>query len=110
VFRVCHRWVFIGGNFQVSSCRESPWIHCNFFTKPKINLTIQRPQTLPDGYPLRPKTLGERLKKKRLDMELFQKDVAQIVGVSADTVTNWERGRTKPSKHAMIRIQQFLEN
>ena len=81
----------------------------NFFTKPKISLTVQRPKILLDGYPMRPKTLGERIKKKRMDMGLFQKDVARIVGVSTDTITNWEKGRTKPCRRNTRKIDLFLE-
>ena len=53
---------------------------------------------LPDDYPIRPRTIGEKLKKKRLDMGLYQKDVAEIIGVDVNTVTNWEKGRCKPTK------------
>jgi len=109
VCEVHPRWFLISINSQVSSCRESPWIHGNFFTKPKIKLTVQRPKTLPDGYPLRPKTLGDRIKKKRMDMGLFQRDVARIIGVSVDTITNWEKGRTRPSRYSMLKIHQFLK-
>lgn len=42
-------------------------------------------------------------------MELFQKDIAQIIGVSTDTVTNWEKGRTKPSLKNLDKIMQFLK-
>jgi len=42
-------------------------------------------------------------------MELFQKDVARIIGVSTDTVTNWEKGRTKPCRKSMGKIELFLE-
>ena len=101
--------VFNGINLQASNSCELPWIHCNFFTKPKINLTVQRPKTLPDGYPTRPKTLGERIKKKRMDMGLFQKDIARIIGISTDTITNWEKGRTEPNNDNMLQIQRFLE-
>ena len=101
--------VFIGIDFQVSNSCELPWIHCNFFTKPKINLTVPRPKTLPDGYPLKPKTLGERIKKERMDMGFFQRDVARMIGVSTDTITLWEKGRTKPSKNNLERIMQFLD-
>ena len=85
------------------------WIHCNFFTKPKISLTVQRPKTFPVGYPLKPKTLGERIKKKRMDMGLFQKDVARIMGVSTDTIANWEKGWTKPCRKNVSKIGLFLE-
>jgi DNA-binding XRE family transcriptional regulator len=84
------------------------WIHCNFFTKPKIKLTVQRPKIVPDGYPLRPKTLGDRIKKKRMDMGLFQKDVARIIGVSTDTITNWEKGWTEPGRRNICKIEPFL--
>jgi DNA-binding XRE family transcriptional regulator len=45
-----------------------------------------------------------------MDMGLFQKDVAGIIGVSTDTITYWEKGRTKPCKKNMHRIEQFLKN
>jgi len=43
-----------------------------------------------------------------MDRGLFQKDVAKFVGVSTDTVTYWEKGRTKPSKKNLREIKQFL--
>lgn len=101
--------IFARVNFQVSSCRESPWVHCNFFTKPKIKYTVKRPRMLPDGYPMRPKTLGERIKKKRLDLDLCQKDVAKIIGVDVNTITLWEKGRHEPGKRFLKKIVSFLE-
>jgi DNA-binding transcriptional regulator YiaG len=83
-------------------------VHGIFLTKPKIKYTVKRPKALPDGYPLRPKTMGERLKKKRLDMGLYQKDVAEIIGVDVNTVTNWEKGRYKPCRENLGRVEGFL--
>ena len=42
-------------------------------------------------------------------MGLFQKDVARIIGISTDTVTNWEKDRTKPSLKNLSKIEQFLK-
>jgi len=42
-------------------------------------------------------------------MGLFQKDVARIVGVTPDTITLWEKGRTRPGKKNLRRIEEFLE-
>ncbi len=42
-------------------------------------------------------------------MGLYQKDVAKIIGVSTDTITNWEKGRTKPCKKNFEQIERFLE-
>jgi len=44
-----------------------------------------------------------------MDMGLFQKNVAKIIGVSTDTITNWEKGRTKPSLKNLGKIMQFLK-
>lgn len=64
---------------------------------------------LSEGYPKRPKTLGERIKKIRMDMGLYQKDVAKIIGVTTDTITLWEKGRHAPSKGFLKKIEGFLE-
>jgi ribosome-binding protein aMBF1 (putative translation factor) len=83
-------------------------VHGIFLTKPKIKYTVNRPGLLPDGYPMGPKTMGERLKKKRLDMGLYQKDVAEIIGVDVNTITLWEKGRCEPCKGCMKRVEGFL--
>ena len=58
---------------------------------------------------MKPKKLGERIRKRRMDLGLFQKDVARFVGVVTDTVTLWEKGRKEPSKRYLKRIKQFLK-
>ena len=44
-----------------------------------------------------------------MDLGLFQRDVARMIGVSTDTITNWEKGRTKPGSGNLTRIVQFLD-
>lgn len=83
-------------------------VHGIFLTKPKIKIIVNRPKLLPDGYPVRPKTIGEKLKKKRLDMGLYQKDVAKMLDVDVNTVTNWEKGRCRPSKALLEKIGLYL--
>ena len=53
-------------------------------------------------------TLGDHLRKRRLDLGLLQKDVAQRLGVNIDTVTNWELNRTEPALRFIARIIRFL--
>ncbi|MGB3480245.1 MAG: helix-turn-helix transcriptional regulator [bacterium] len=50
------------------------------------------------------------MRKKRMDLGLFQKDVAKIMGVATDTITLWEKGRKEPSKRYLKRIEQFLKS
>ncbi len=44
----------------------------------------------------RPNTLGEHIKKKRLENGQIQKDVAGIIGVTEDCLTYWENNRNQP--------------
>lgn len=43
-----------------------------------------------------------------LGVGLFQKDVAQRLGVDTDSVTNWENGRSSPRLHLIPKVIQFL--
>jgi DNA-binding XRE family transcriptional regulator len=68
------------------------------------------PKAKDSAYPKGLKTIGDLLRRKRLDLSLFQKDVAEIMGVSVDTICYWENGRVKPSRRLSQRIAQFFEN
>ena len=54
------------------------------------------------------RTLGERIKKWRLEHGLFQKDLAKMIGVDEMTIVNWEKGRTKPVKKSLERLEKIL--
>ena len=47
-------------------------------------------------YPLNPKDFRESLRKARMDAGLHIKELAGIIGVTPDTVINWEIRGTKP--------------
>ena len=53
-------------------------------------------------------TIGNHIKKKRLDMNLFQKDVAKLIGVEEESIYNWENNRSKPKIHLLPKIIEFL--
>jgi len=57
---------------------------------------------------MEPKTLGEHLKKRRIELGLFQKQAAELLGVSASTVLNWEKGKTEPPIESIPVILEFL--
>ena len=56
-------------------------------------------------YPENPKTFGEHLRKARIDAGLLIKDLAKELGVTEDTVINWElRGRMpRPKAREVLR-------
>ncbi len=55
-----------------------------------------------------PRTLGQHLKKRRLELRLTQKQVAHRLGVNPWTVLNWEKDNTDPPVASMPAILQFL--
>ena len=83
---------------------------CNpLHTSIKYIVYAARPFTYPDGYPVNPKTIGEHLRKKRMDGRLMQSEVANIIGVSEESIWNWENGRIKPRKKNLAIINQFIK-
>lgn len=59
-------------------------------------------------YPRFPTTIGEHVRKRRLDLKLRQIDAAMIIGCDELTVVNWEKGHTQPSVNRMAGVVKFL--
>ena len=72
----------------------------------KVTLKAQKPPSA--AYPKRLKTLGDHLRKKRLDLKLQQKEVAEKFGVSEATIYNWENNIASPSLYSIPKIIEFL--
>ena len=62
------------------------------------------------GYPAKPKTIGEAIRKRRLDLGLRQIDVAKIIRCNQMSVLNWEKGHTQPQTNKMAEVQRFLND
>ena len=60
-------------------------------------------------YPKNPQTLGEKIRKTRMDKGLMIKELAEQIGVSEDTVINWEIRDIKPVGRNLERVREFLE-
>jgi transcriptional regulator with XRE-family HTH domain len=63
---------------------------------------------MPRGYPKDPKTLGEHLRRRRLDLGLRQRDLAERWGLRSETVAGWERGLSRPSIRQWPKIIELL--
>jgi transcriptional regulator with XRE-family HTH domain len=60
------------------------------------------------GYPHSPTSVGEHIRKRRLDLKLRQIDSAKAIGCDELTVVNWEKGHTQPSVNHMAGFVRFL--
>jgi transcriptional regulator with XRE-family HTH domain len=67
-----------------------------------------KPLSLPPGYPRDPKTLGERLRKRRLDLGLTQAELAKRIGCTERQIGIWERDQNQPRARQWPRIQDAL--
>ncbi len=57
---------------------------------------LKAPKPPSAKYPKELKTLGDHIRKRRLDLHLLQKQVAEQIGDDVMTIWNWERNESSP--------------
>jgi transcriptional regulator with XRE-family HTH domain len=57
---------------------------------------------------LNPQTIGDHIRRRRLELKLRQEDVARMIGVSCRTLTYWEIGLAEPHIEQGPNIIKFL--
>jgi len=80
--------------------------HCCVAFLPLGPITLRSLRSVP--YIETPKSLGEHLRKRRLELGLLQKEVAVMLDVTAWGYRNWENGRTTPGTLSYKGIVEFL--
>jgi transcriptional regulator with XRE-family HTH domain len=73
---------------------------------PRVRVTLKAPK--PKGFRGPLVTVGDHIKAHRLELGMFQKDVARELGVDQWTLLNWEKGRTTPLVMAYPAIVAWL--
>ena len=76
------------------------------FLIPGVPATLR--QQKPELAELAGGDLGSRLRQKRRELGLLQKDAAKRLGVTADTLLNWEKNRREPSAQFRSAVAAFL--
>jgi transcriptional regulator with XRE-family HTH domain len=69
-------------------------------------LTARKPRD--PAYPTELKTIGDHLRKRRLDLNLLQKEVAQRIGADTTSLWAWETNRKAPAVRFYPSIIEFL--
>jgi len=75
---------------------------------PFCHVTLRGHKLPPPGYPSALKTIGDHIKKRRLDLKLTKRDVAKRFGVDDVTIYLWEKNRVRPSLAQIPKIIEFL--
>jgi transcriptional regulator with XRE-family HTH domain len=60
-------------------------------------------------YPKNPQTLGEKLRKARMDRKMTLKEAAALFGVTDTSVLNWEIRGKIPEENRIKIVQEFIE-
>ena len=71
-----------------------------------IVLSAKKPVS--DAYPKNPKTIGDHLKKRRMDLKVTKDESARHLRVSTCSLNNWERDRFAPDVQHFPKIIAFL--
>jgi transcriptional regulator with XRE-family HTH domain len=79
------------------------WVRCIV-----VNLTFKARLPENQAYPLALNTIGDHLRKVRLDRNMSQPEVAKVIKVSTDTITGWELNRNTPTPKYVKKIIEFL--
>jgi len=75
---------------------------------PFCHITLKTQKPLSSAYPRTLKTLGDHLRKKRLDLNLLQKEVAQKIGVCVPSIYSWENNLAMPAIKYVPKLIEFL--
>jgi transcriptional regulator with XRE-family HTH domain len=75
---------------------------------PFCHLVLTASKLQSSDYPSQLNTLGDHIRKRRLDLGLYQKDVAKRLGVDENTIWRWERNESNPMVHHIPAIIRFL--
>jgi len=59
-------------------------------------------------YPINPKIFGERVRKYRIDAGLQIKELAALIGVTEDTIINWELRGVNPTGKNLKKVIDLL--
>ena len=74
-----------------------------------LDVRLRAKKPVSKAYPSSLKTIGDHIRKRRLDLNLTQKQAAEKLGVDEASVWNWEKGEVLPLARQIPPITSFLE-
>lgn len=78
--------------------------HSDIHALPCLRYESQTGKPMSVSYPENPITIGDHIKKKRIELKLLQKDVAKLFDVSIDCVTCTFHGVTRQGVRICVHL------
>ncbi len=75
---------------------------------PGCHFALKGTKPRPEGYPYELNSLGDHIKKKRLDLDLTQKELARLIGVNPGSIGAWEKNLREPQTYLIPTVIDFL--
>ncbi len=75
---------------------------------PFMNVLISAPKPALEGYPEHLETVGNHIRKKRMDDRLYQREAGELIGVSGAVVELWETRDYEPDPRSWPGVIAFL--
>ena len=82
--------------------------HMDRGSLPKYQILLKAQKPPNSAYPVSLITIGDHIRKNRLDLNMTQLVVADFIGVDECTVTNWEKNHSQPRLYLLPKIIEFL--
>ena len=102
-----HVWDLLNIRTGIHTVQNSNFPHLFLSGFYRIILSIPK-YIFNKDYPNNPKTYGEKIKKARMDAGLHIKELASLIGVTEDTIINWEKRNIMPSSKNMKGVERFI--
>jgi transcriptional regulator with XRE-family HTH domain len=91
-----------------TACGDAPGSRTGTPALPFCNLKLKSPKPLTRAYPTELRSIGDHVRKRRLDLGLSQRQVALRIGIDKTSVFNWETGTASPNLRALPGVLRFL--
>ncbi len=83
--------------------------HSTYYSNYQITKGIPR-NVYKSNYPKKVDSLGDLIRKTRIDLDLQIKELAKIIGVEEDSIINWEYRRKQPKTAHLKSVVKFLKD
>ncbi|MGO4289874.1 hypothetical protein [Chitinophaga sp. RAB17] len=111
-YEICKKWLGSKLSMIISIFIWGESVHQNdIHALPCLRYERRQKKPMPISYPGKPVTIGDHIRKKRMELKLKQSDVAKILKVTQDSIYNWGKNRSIPLVKyfpAIIKLLTYL--